>query len=351
MVPTPPAAVSGAENARPASAASPGPSVVLHIGLHKAATRFLQRVVFARLDPKRFLVNPPELVRALKRAIRFPGIETRAAVEQAAVAACAQAGERSLIVSEPTISGDMYSAHEDWPANRELVHALFPEATIVYFTRRHSSWLQSAYRQQLAKGVAIPVETFLNFRDGDFRERPHRFVGGARTTNARDLQFLAIYRDYAEAFGAARVYLFRQEDLSRRPEAVYIRLSEALGLESLPDFNQAPRHNRAFSALAIRLFFPGVHREPQWTGRIEYRSRVHERLARTGRRLRTAFIQHVFDKIVYRDRDLLTAHGMRERLDAHYEAENRAIERVAAEILTDGPGPRVLSLAEEWSPG
>jgi len=324
--------------------------VILHIGLHKAATRFLQRAVFARLDANRFLVNPPELVRALKQAIRFPCPETRAALEQAATAAREQAGGRRLLVSEPTISGDMYSAHEDWVANRDLVQALFPDATIVYFTRRQSNWLQSAYRQHLAKGVAIPLETFLNFRDGEFRERPHRFVGGARTTNARDLRFLAIYRGYAEAFGADKVYLFRHEDLSGRPEAVSPRLSEALGIESLPDSSGAPRHNRAFSALAIRLFFPGVHRTPQWTGRIQYPSRVHERLARTGRRLRTAFVQHIFDKIIYRDRDLLAAHGMREHLEAHYEAENRAIERVAAQIRTHGPGPRALALAHERSP-
>lgn len=320
------------------------PDVVLHIGLHKAATRFLQREVFANLQEERFLFNPPDLIRALKRAIRFPGPDTYAAVHHVAADAVRQAGERTLLVSDPTISGDMYSSHEDWRDNRDLVRELFPQARIIYFTRRQSDWLQSAYRQQLAKGAAVPIETFLNYRDGAFQQRPARFVGGARNTNAHDLRFLTLYVGYAAAFGAENVYLFRHEDLSRQPDAVYARLCEALDIPELPDLSARRRHNRAFSALAIRLFFPGVHRTPRTTGRIEYASRLAERLDRTFRRIRTGFIQHVFDRLIYRDWDLLAAHGMREQLDAWYDRENRVIERVAREILANGPGPRAYAI-------
>lgn len=321
------------------------PDVVLHIGLHKAATRFLQREVFANLEEERFLFNPPDLIGALKHAIRFPGPDAYAAARDAAAAAARRAGQRTLLVSEPTISGDMYSAHEDWRANRDLVRELFPRARIIYFTRRQSDWLQSAYRQQLAKGAAVPIETFLNYRDGAFEQRPARFVGGARSTNARDLRFLEIYVGYVDAFGAGNVYLFRHEDLSRQATAVYARLCDALAILDLPDVSGRRRHNRAFSALAIRLFFPGVHRMPKTTGRVEYASRVGERVDRTLRRIRTGFIQHVFDRLIYRDWDLLAAHGMREQLNAWYDAENRRIERVAHEILASGPGPRAYAIA------
>lgn len=322
-----------------------GPDVVLHIGLHKAATRFLQREVFANLPKERFLFNPPDLIPALKQALRCPGPDTYAVARSAAADAVHQAGERTLLVSEPTISGDMYSAHDDWLTNRDLVRELFPQARIIYFTRRQSAWLQSAYRQQLAKGAAVPIETFLNYRDGAFQQRPARFVGGARSTNARDLRFLEIYVGYAAAFGAGNVYLFRHEDLSRQAAAVYARLCEALAIPDLPDVSARRRHNRAFSAFAIRLFFPGVHRTPRTMGRIEYSSRLGERLDRTLRRIRTGFIQHVFDRLIYRDWDLLAAHGMREQLDGWYDAENRLIERVAREILASGPGPRPYMIA------
>lgn len=321
------------------------PNVVLHIGLHKTATRFLQRAVFASLDTERFLVNPEPLVTHLRQSLRHPNAQDRTVVERAKQEAIEQAGDRTLVISDPTIAGDMYSSYGDWENNLRLINALFPDATIVYFVRRQSDWLHSAYRQSLAKGRGIPIESFLNFRDGAFHERPGRFVGGARVVNALDLCFLEIYKGYANAFGPERVYLFRQEDLRRRPGDVYRRLAEALGTEEIRLPSKSVSGNRAFSALAIHLFFPGVLMNPQGAGRRQYRFAWAERFARTLRRLRTAFIQHVFDKILYRDWDLLARHGMRNKLEAHYEQENSTLFQIAERILNNGPDSRVLVLA------
>lgn len=327
----------------------PAPRVVLHIGLHKTATRFLQRGVFSGLDPERFLFNPPELMSGIKRALRFPAEDIRADARDAAATALAVAGARTLVISEPTISGDMYSSHEDWRRNLDLVQELFPGATILYFVRRQSDWLQSAYRQSLAKGRGVSIESFLNFRNGAFEARPDRFMGGARTVNALDLRFLEIYRGYASVFGAERVYLFRQEDLRHRQDDVYRRVAEAIGADSIPVSSKRVSGNRAFSALAIHLFFPGVFSRPQEPGRKHYRNALTERLSRTLRRLRTAFIQHVFDRILYIDWDLLERNGMRDELEAHYDRENTVLLTIAERILDHGPGEHALALAHDGS--
>lgn len=326
------------------------PDVVLHIGLHKTATRFLQRAVFARLDQQRFLVNPPGLNRALKQALWYPSEETRAQARDAAAKARDEAGDRTLLVSEPAISGDMYSSHEDWNRNLELVHELFPEARIIYFVRRQSDWLHSAYRQALVKGPGMPIEFFLNYRRGEFRPREARMIGRARNLNALDLRFAAIYRGYAEAFGAEQVYLFRQEDLRNRPELVQQRLAEALGIDALPEPPRRVSGNRAFSALAIHLFFPGVYRWPPHSRPNRHRFYWMARLDRRLKKIRTAFIRHVFDRLVYRDRDLLARRGMREQLEKHYGEEDRVLSQVADEVLKSGPGDRALACAQA-SPG
>jgi hypothetical protein len=319
------------------------PDTVLHIGLHKTATRFLQRAVFAQLDPERFLVNPPGLNRALKQALWYPSEVTRAQARKAAEKARKEAGTRTLLVSEPAISGDMYSSHDDWDRNLELVHELFPEARIVYFVRRQSDWLHSAYRQALVKGPGMPIEFFLNYREGEFRPREARMIGRARNLNALDLRFAAIYKGYAEAFGAERVYLFRQEDLRHRPQLVQERLAEALGLETLPEPPRRVSGNRAFSALAIYLFFPGVYRWPPRSRPNRHRFHWVARIDRRLKKIRTAFIRHVFDRLVYRDRDLLARHGMREKLEKHYGDEDRVLARVADEVLASGPGEHALA--------
>ncbi len=318
------------------------PDVVLHIGLHKTATRFLQRAVFARLDSQRFLVNPPGLNRALKQALWYPSEETRARAREAVARARDEAGSRTLLVSEPAISGDMYSSHEDWEENLGVVHDLFPEARIIYFVRRQSDWLHSAYRQSLVKGPGVPIGFFLNFRDGEFRTRPARMIGRARNLNALELRFLDIYIGYANKFGARNVYLFRQEDLKQCSESVYLRLAQALGLDAIPELPKKVSSNPAFSALGISIFFPGTHRRVDRIRPVRAHGRFEARIDRRLKRIRTAIVRHVFDKIIYRDWDLLAQENLREKLDGHYQAEWRLLSEAAREILADGPAESVL---------
>jgi len=321
--------------------------VVLHIGLHKTATRFLQRALFRSLDERSFWVNPQVLQRPLRRALREPSEANRQAAYEAAAEARAQAGERTLLISDPTISGDMYSSHVNYQNNLELVHGLFPEARIIYFVRRQSDWLQSAYRQALVKGPGMPIERFLNYYDGAFQARVARRVYGVRTVEALTLRFLALYRGYADRFGPERVYLFRQEDLRERPEHVYAGLACALGLRELPELPASVSGNRAFSALAIRLFFAGTGRCPAAPSADDAEGDTPPTRPRhPTRRLRTLFIRHVFDKIIYKDWDLLAAHGMREQLDRHYGAEFEALTRVASEVIRRGPSDNARALAE-----
>lgn len=322
--------------------ATESPRVLLHIGLHKTGTRFLQREVFGQLDPARFDYNPKPLWPAVRQAVRHPGDAPRLAEARRAVADWRAAADgRTLILSEPHISGDMYGSHHDHADNLALMRELFPDAAIVFFVRNQADWLQSAYRQHLAKGKPVPIEVFLNHHDGTFRPRVAREVFGARNVEALGLCFLDIYRAYAAAYGPERVYLARQEDLRTRPADVRALLAAALGLDSLPE-RPAPRgHNRSYSALAIQLFHPSVLRRypppgpgdghgrriPQWLNDI----------LSVFRRLRRGFIQHGFDRLVYRDWDLLARHDMRARIDAHYAAENAELKRIAHRILEAGP--------------
>ncbi len=310
------------------------PPVLLHIGLHKTGTRFLQREVFAQLDPERYRYNPEPLASALRQAVRYPGDAACAARLREAVAAWRGSGDgRTLVLSEPHISGDMYSSHCDYAENLALVRELFPEARVLFFVRKQADWLQSAYRQHLAKGKPVPIEVFLNFYDGAFRPRVARQVYGARNVEALTLRFLAIYRAYAEAFGEAAVYLLRQEDLRARPEAVKALVAHALGQRALPEPPRRRGHNRSYSALAIHLFHPTVLRRYPPPGPAAARGRrIPQRLNDALgplRRLRRALIQHAFDRVLYYDWDLLARHGMREQIEAHYAAENAELERIA----------------------
>lgn len=308
--------------------------IVVHIGLHKTGTRFLQRMVFRQLDPARFNVNPDSLLRPLRAALRSPDYAPMA--HEAAAAWRAAGDDRTLVLSEPHISGDMYSSHQDYLDNLALLRELFPEARILFFVRKQSDWLQSAYRQHLVKGRTVPIEVFLNFYDGEFRPRLHRWVYGSRNVEALTLRFLDIYRAYAESYGEERVFLFRQEDLKARGDAVKQRLAEILGLPRLPDVPRERSQNRSYSALAIHLFHPGIRRSRQAPGPDDTGRRARptfDWLWRKLRRVRRAVIQYGFDRLVYKDWDLLARGGMRERIERHYAREDAELRAIAEQCL------------------
>ncbi|MDN3517868.1 sulfotransferase [Aquisalimonas lutea] len=315
-------------------------SVVIHIGLHKTGTRYLQRMVFAQLPSAEFVFNPPALTDPLRQALRAPGNREAADRAREAVERWRSEGDtRTLVLSQPHASGDMYGMHQGYEEHAALLRELFPKARIVYVVRNVASWLQSAYRQSLVKDPGQPIERFLNFYDGAFHPRPAAWVAGNRTLDATGMRFLDIYNTYAQAFGPERVYLFTQEHLRKRPDAVNRRLAQALAIDRLPEPPHERSQNRSFSALAIHLFFPGAwlrsgrppeHAIGQGPGTIR------RRLKRL-RKLRANVIKHVFDRIAYIDWDLLERGGMRRELNTLYEAEEAELQRIASRILDEGP--------------
>jgi hypothetical protein len=282
-------------------------------------------------------------------AARYPGDAARANAARAAAGETRAAiGGRTLVISDPALSGDMYSSHAGYRENLELVAELFPEAHIIYFVRRHADWLQSAYRQSLKKGAGQSIERFLNFYDGQFRPRVGRLVRGARNVEALTLSFVDIYRAYADKFGPDRVYLFRQEDLRKRSPEVYSRLTEVLGLAAMPPLPRRVSGNRSFSALAIRWFITREecpsHPPPSEAAGAE--AKRWRRLRLRGRRLRSVLIQHVFDRLMYSDWDLLERGNMRERLEQWYGEADERLAAVADRVLVEGPGKSARQVAD-----
>jgi len=308
------------------------PQIYIHIGLHKTATRFLQRSVFAHLDRKAFNHNPQPLTDLLYRHLRNPDDQSLKQRFDDACASVLQQDTRKLLISLPDISGDMYNSHDNAWQNLELIKTKFAQARILYFVRDQADWLLSAYRQSIQKGVFGPLEVFLNFYDGDFKPKTAQRRGGMRNVDARGLKLWAIYQAYAEAYGADNVYLIRYEDFRANRDAVVRWLAEWLQVPSIPVHRDGKtRHNRSFSALAIRLFCGGrtpPKSPPKAADRLSAWQKTYSPV-RLLRNLRRVFIRKVFDRIIYKDWDLLARNGMRETLERHYQDENKLIAQAA----------------------
>jgi len=306
--------------------------IVLHIGLHKTATRFLDHDVFRPLRQHGVAYNPVAIMDALSAA--FSGDPSARSAILRERQRLERTGTSLLLISRPGISGDMFDNHRGYLEARDAMRDLFPKARVLLFVRHPPDWLVSAYRQSLVKGAGGPIETFLNFYGGRFREKPAHHVRGMRNLSALKLCFADIYRAYVEAFGEERVYLVRQEDLRDRPEKVRALLAHCLG-RALPAEHRRRARNRGFSALAIFLFCGGWRRPNSATRIREGRPPrfVRAYLQRPVRRSRAIFIRHIFDRISYVDWDLLARGGMRRDLERHYRSESEALKAAASECF------------------
>jgi hypothetical protein len=300
--------------------------IYLHVGLHKTATRFLQRSVFSKLDRAVFEYNPPVLMKLLNERLRSPNDAAARTALQHEIDRLMATDTRRLLISKAGLSGDMYDCHSNFETNLAIMQEHFPQARILFFIRSQADWLLSAYRQSIQKGMFGPIEVFLNFYDGEFKTKVAHRMGGMRNVDARKLHFLNMYRGYVRAYGDREVFLFRYEDFQKDRENFLARLARSLDIPALPPFEPERRHNRSYSALAIQLFC-GNMRPPRRPPQPWPPGRNPSRLS-PGRLLRNArrsLIKHVFDPLIYRDWDLLARGGMREKLDAIYEHEQVAL--------------------------
>lgn len=305
--------------------------IYIHIGLHKTATRFLQRSVFKHLDSKEFYYNPEPFTDSLYRYIRDPDnaqMKSRYDSEYEKLAT----DTRHLLISLPDISGDMYNSHDNSQIALAILREKFPRARILFFVRDQADWLLSAYRQSIQKGVFGPIEVFLNFYDGQFQKKTAQRRGGMRNVDALGLKFLEIYQDYVHVYDRDQVFLVRYEDFRAQRDAVVKRLAIWLDLETLPvHLDGKKRHNRSFSALAINLFCNGMHppkTPPRGSATVSVWQKKYSPM-RIVRNLRRLFIKKVFDRIVYKDWDLLARNNMRTIIDEHYRQENQKIKEYA----------------------
>lgn len=313
----------------------PAAKVIIHIGLQKTATRFMQKSVFAPTEAQGVLFNPVEIMPAIHSLFRDAGNTVLKVAAEGAIKRYLDAHPgATVLISKPDIPGDMYDGYSAYRENLVLLQSLFPSAHIIYFARHPADWLHSAYRQSLVKGYGGPIERFLNFEAGEFRPKSHAYVDGMRNVSALNVPIFEIYEQCISLFGRQRVALICYEDMKASKAAVFDLLRDVIGLQKLDIAEPEKLKNRSFSALAIMRFCGGGerHAAPRYSDSPPSYF-VQKYIQKPLRKIRAAFIKHGFDDVIYRDWDLLARNGLREKLTAHYSSDYASLRELSREGL------------------
>ena len=108
--------------------------IILHIGLHKTATKFFQHNLFPKLDKEKFLYNPPILDQLLLdylKAEEIDKIKVLDFLKKETNSIIQKFPKKTILLSREAMSGNLFSSYKYWEETTRLLKIAFPQAKII----------------------------------------------------------------------------------------------------------------------------------------------------------------------------------------------------------------------------
>jgi len=188
--------------------------IIIHIGLHKTASTYLQQHIFPRLDRHKVIYNPDDIFYFINSIFTLD-IKDEDRIKKARETVSRYRDlntDQTLFISSEAIS--QLSFIQNYDENLKTLKAIFEEAEIVIFLREQSAWLESCYKESIKHHFYQNVVTFLNFNGKVFLR------SDARLNDAGQLNMDVYKADWAVLLQLAKAlfpatHVFLYEDFSQ----------------------------------------------------------------------------------------------------------------------------------------
>ena len=317
--------------------------IVLHVGLPKTASTFLQKRVFPQLDKSLVCYNPERVMEQLVKSKKHSyDAESLQALRECLVEELKSISQPKVLISYEQMCGNPWNSFSRFREMTDFMHSLFPNAKIILVLRAQDDWLHSLYRETVAMLNPIWPRQF-------FGPRNHRSRAIARRFPDLDIwsyDFADMHAHYIRCFGPDRVTVVFFEELKQDPARFVYRVLQALGLEPSEEFRRTVERRglSAFSILLLllvlnspsyvaeRLLRPYAYGAQRFAALVRTRSPILVVLCalQRGCQKLNAFLampqrlKRFPDRILYLDWNLMGARR-RAELMRHYEASNRSL--------------------------
>lgn len=200
---------------------------IVHVGMHKTATTWLQRRLFPTARNFR-MVPEPEIIDTLLNtdAMSFDAESARKRLRGDG------SDPRPLLISQEELSGNPHAGGLFGCFTREAAWRIadtLPGAQVVLVLREQVDMIATAYRQYVHDGGTYGPRRYLEAgrrRGGAFRTG-YKIPG----FSFAHFDYEARVRLYESAFGAENLHVYLYEDLRRDGDGFVARLVSDLGLE------------------------------------------------------------------------------------------------------------------------
>ncbi len=226
------------------------PSIV-HIGYHKTATNWFQKVCYPAVTNAEYLHRK----RARQAFLADSGLHFD---PERAREALGLDRRRRVILCEEELSGNIHTGGLYGCFTREIarrIATVLPEAQVVIFVREQVDMIASAYKQYVKEGGTHGVNRYLH--PGRYLPESGFQPAKAALFDFAHFDYAALVDHYDTLFGRERVQVFAYEDFRRDNRAFledYVRRLELdVDLDGLGDTRPNPPYGRGVLPLARLL--------------------------------------------------------------------------------------------------
>ena len=223
---------------------------IIHIGMPRTASTFLQREFFPHVSNFEFYGVDRTQYSEVFQKILYQDDSCFNADEVAA--ALKPISNKDAILSNELFVGQslyLHSTNRSRTARR--LKQFFPDAEIVLMLRNQLSLLESLYSIGIYSGMTINPEDYIRFSDAPSRVDNPLYPTFAEAETTESYYFSHLIELYRSLFSNVHVLLF--EDFKSGPMPFAERLSQMLALNTAPIKNPEKRVNRSLSDRQIKL--------------------------------------------------------------------------------------------------
>jgi hypothetical protein len=227
--------------------------IIIHVGMPKTATTFLQKEIFSQLENVLYW-NKHQYLHELIRNLPFRNIEDFD-IDEVKMELESQLGdikEEFILISHESLFGHPFYNFSWHKENAQILNALFPEAHILVTIRKQDDFIESLYLHSIQVGFAQKLNRFLNYDKNNKAFGNYAYNKGLNV-DVHQLNYCRFISVYEDLFGKNKVdvkpFELFKEDKMNFLKSIY----DNYGLSEFFPANKKKKVNRSYSFYTAKI--------------------------------------------------------------------------------------------------
>ena len=223
--------------------------VIVHMGLPKTGTSFLQKKFFRNLEGVEYYDDHStifEVIRLLPNLSHETDMsEIKAKIDDYII----ETGIRKLIISNESLFG--HPLHNYWNHSMLLnnIKTLFPNANLVVVVRNQVDFFESLFKFAIKLGYPKRKNDFFRISHGEFL--PWSYKAGVNAS-LLSLDYERLFTPFLEKFEKGKIHILPYEEFRENPAGFLAKIAGVVGVPTLTVDHQK-RENSSLNSLQIKL--------------------------------------------------------------------------------------------------